>query len=590
MIKIFARTDTGRVRKGNEDSFLVVDTTSEDIDYLPAVLEAPLHPHGITLMVSDGMGGAAAGEIASSLAVKTVSKVMRFPQPPSEEDFIEQIDASLQTANKVISEHAQQHPEMRGMGATATIAGILNNYAYFGQIGDSRAYLIRDEKISQKTKDQSFVNQLVEAGKITEEEAETHPRRNVILQALGNQVQMNVAFTPVPLQQNDYLLLCSDGLSSLVKKEEMLEVILHSKGLDKACNNLINLANDRGGHDNITVIIAHINDDSLSDPIEDDDATESFYHSIGDYLKKLRSSINRLTRSIRDLNPKYLFPALLVFLGLCSYLLLSSWQSDRDSGRIEGRIASLEQAYTAFKKNHSPTLQQMPASPDANQFLNILEASSAALKKKDYEQADALIDSANTAFLQWKQQLEVLIALRNNDQTFLRNNIRSIWLREVQALKKKANEIHSEVELMTPEQLAFINALPFEDLAQEVNRIVNTVFWQIHTATASRLESYQNNGSDAEGNQEIFQSPLRWSTEIHQNALTKIGERQDPTIVRKGFENANLALEILGELSEKLQLFQPQSSPDLPDLNNTTTPPNNGRVAIRLTGLNVNGR
>lgn len=255
-IIVYAQTDVGKIRQGNEDNFLVVETTSEELSELQDVREYSLTDKGLTLMVSDGMGGAAAGEVASELAVRTTLEEMPCDDPPSADVFVEKIVDSLKHANIVITRHGAEHPEMRGMGATATTAGILEDKVFVGQIGDSRAYLIRRDSIGQITKDQSFVNQLVEAGKITAEEAANHPRRNVILQALGNQQELNVVISRFTALSGDYLLLCSDGLSGMLSDEEIKAVILTADNLQSACQQLIRTANERGGTDNITVVLA----------------------------------------------------------------------------------------------------------------------------------------------------------------------------------------------------------------------------------------------------------------------------------------------------------------------------------------------
>ena len=256
MINVIAQTDVGRVRSGNEDNFLVIDIISDTQKKLPDVLQYPASDQNLVLMVSDGMGGAAAGEIASMLAVQTVKEVLSHSNATDRKDFADQLESALQTANQIITQYAEKHPRTYGMGATATVAGILQNNVIIGQVGDSRAYLIHKNAIEQLTRDQSYVNQLVEAGKITEEEAEVHPRRNIILQALGNQELLDVALTNATLWDGDFLLLCSDGLTGMVKKEEILEVIQASPDVKEACQSLVNLANERGGQDNITVILA----------------------------------------------------------------------------------------------------------------------------------------------------------------------------------------------------------------------------------------------------------------------------------------------------------------------------------------------
>ena len=265
-ICVFAQTDLGKVRKGNEDSFFVVDTTSENSASLSEVRQYNLSEGNKFFMVADGMGGPAAGEVASLLAVNTVLKETKSKTASSESEFVQVLDDSLQKANTAILEKASSNPDMRGMGTTATLAGISNNKLFIGQVGDSRAYIVRNEAITQVTKDQSLVAQLVALGNITEEEAEKHPQKNVILQALGSQPSMQVAATSIELCQNDYLLLCSDGLSGLVKDVEMKSIVQSSSDLESACKKLIDLANQRGGNDNITVIITHFSDEVFPPP------------------------------------------------------------------------------------------------------------------------------------------------------------------------------------------------------------------------------------------------------------------------------------------------------------------------------------
>lgn len=265
-INVFAQTDVGKVRTGNEDSFLVADTTSEHSSSLPNVQNFSLHEGNNLFMVADGMGGPAAGEVASLLAVNTVLKEKGPQKASTESEFIRVLEDLLQKANTAIIEKATEDSKMRGMGTTATLAGVLKNKLYISQVGDSRAYLIRNDDATLVTKDQSFVNQLIEAGSITEEEAETHPQKNIILQALGSQAELQVAATSVELCRNDHLLICSDGLSGLVKKEEMQSVVKSASDIASACKELIDLGNKRGGHDNITVIMAHFPAEELAPP------------------------------------------------------------------------------------------------------------------------------------------------------------------------------------------------------------------------------------------------------------------------------------------------------------------------------------
>lgn len=271
MITAYSQTHVGQVRRSNEDHFLVVDTINGKADALPEIREFNSSKKGVILMVSDGMGGAAAGEIASRLAVETVMESMRLNKQQPASQFIEHLTEALHKANSVIVGHARNNPAMQGMGATATLAGILGDEVFIGQVGDSRAYLLRGNEIQQITKDQSFVGQLVEAGRITEEEAETHPRRNIILQALGSQDELIVAITAAKICRGDYLLLCSDGMSAMVKKQEMASEIHASSDVKDACNRLVELANQRGGHDNITVILARFSGEEFPAPPAEDE-------------------------------------------------------------------------------------------------------------------------------------------------------------------------------------------------------------------------------------------------------------------------------------------------------------------------------
>jgi protein phosphatase len=172
-------------------------------------------------------------------------------------------------ANYAIHRKSIEDPRCSGMGATLTAAAITGGMMEFVQVGDSRAYVIRGDEIKMATKDQSLVQQLVDVGQITEEDAETHMFRNVILQALGAQSDLKPVLSRVRLQRGDIMLLCSDGLSGKMRAEEMLQIVESSQGdLAVACDALIKEANKRGGEDNITVILARFDGEDLpaSDP------------------------------------------------------------------------------------------------------------------------------------------------------------------------------------------------------------------------------------------------------------------------------------------------------------------------------------
>lgn len=278
-ILLYAQTDIGMVRHGNEDNFLVVDLTTaetwtaENADNAPAsLLSFSQSKNGSLIAVTDGMGGALAGEVASQMAVKSVrDRMLQFISSPafSHLPFHERLRLSIEQANYQINNESQNNVEYSGMGATFTAAGLDADTAYLAQVGDSRCYLVRQGKIAQMTKDQSLVSQLVEAGHITEEEAESHTYKNVILQALGAQPKVNVIVDKFKLQRGDTLLLCSDGLSGKVKGKEMLDIILNVPNIKDACAALIKLANERGGEDNITVLIARFLGNGLPEPNTD---------------------------------------------------------------------------------------------------------------------------------------------------------------------------------------------------------------------------------------------------------------------------------------------------------------------------------
>jgi PPM family protein phosphatase len=273
-LALYAQTDVGMVRSGNEDNFLILDlstgrswTASEEEP--PDLLTYAQGYYGSLLAVSDGMGGALAGEVASRMAVETVRDRMLQLQAHevySRLPFHERLRLSIEEANILINGESQTNPAHKGLGATFTAVATLGNQVFFGQVGDSRAYLIRGNNIVRTTKDQSLVQQLIDAGQITEEEAETHSYRNVILQALGAHSNVNVEVGCLALCNMDTLVICSDGLSGKVHQDEIARIIHESRDFKSACQHLINLANERGGEDNITVVIAQFSGSGLALP------------------------------------------------------------------------------------------------------------------------------------------------------------------------------------------------------------------------------------------------------------------------------------------------------------------------------------
>ena len=276
-LNLYAQTDVGMVRSGNEDNFLVLDlttgaswTASDPTNQ--NLVKFSQGYYGSLLAVSDGMGGALAGEVASRLAVETVRDRMLQLQAHSvysQIPFAERLRIAIEEANLLINGESAANPEHKGLGATFTAAAIQGNRVFFGQVGDSRAYLLRQGKIIRITKDQSLVQQLIDAGQITEEEAETHSYRNVILQALGAHGSVNVEINALKLCVGDTLVLCSDGLSGKVRADEIARLIQASADLNAACQSLIALANERGGEDNITVVAVQFSGSGLPATISD---------------------------------------------------------------------------------------------------------------------------------------------------------------------------------------------------------------------------------------------------------------------------------------------------------------------------------
>ncbi|MBK6308424.1 MAG: serine/threonine-protein phosphatase [Gemmatimonadetes bacterium] len=273
MVDVFALSDVGRTRDHNEDAFVVADLSNGAPLQFDKVLRQPAGPVGHLFMVADGMGGAAAGELASETAVDVVLRHEGAVVPRRSSDgptFVQALETATDVANTSIYRHAVEHPELRGMGTTATIAGLLGDTLYLAQVGDSRAYLVRDGTARQITKDQSLMQKLLEAGEITEEEAEISERRNIILQALGPEAVIRIDLTYQRVRRGDVLVLCSDGLSGIVRGEEIGRAVAEEADLQLACRRLIGMANALGGPDNITVVAARFDGSGLAAPNDDD--------------------------------------------------------------------------------------------------------------------------------------------------------------------------------------------------------------------------------------------------------------------------------------------------------------------------------
>jgi protein phosphatase len=282
ILELFAKTHVGRIRSGNEDNFLLLDLstsrawTGSDGEEPPAdMCRFEIGPEGFVMVVSDGMGGALAGDVASRMAVETVRDMLIGVDEgePGEDacgpdrPLADCLRNATDYANFAIHRKSQEDPRCNGMGATLTGAAVNRDGLAFVQVGDSRGYVIRGQQIHLATKDQSLVQQLVDVGQISEQEAETHMFRNVILQALGAQPELAPVSGLVRLFRDDLVLLCSDGLSGKLRSEDMLNIIAESEGdLALACKALVDEANARGGEDNITVVLARVRGEELPSP------------------------------------------------------------------------------------------------------------------------------------------------------------------------------------------------------------------------------------------------------------------------------------------------------------------------------------
>lgn len=236
-MKSYYLTDTGKVRSHNEDSVTIVKNGADE--YL--------------LMVADGMGGHRAGEVASSLAVTHFGK--RFSTMSSigsKLDAVNWLNDNVREINEAILEYAKTHTDSSGLGTTLVLALLTQDYLIFGNIGDSSGFVIKNEKLHKVTKDHTLVNLLVEAGNLTQEEAMNHPKKNVLMKALGASESVDMDIFDVE-REVDGILLCSDGLTNMLSKEQIEKVLSEDMKIEDKVSMLIKKCNARGGNDNISV-------------------------------------------------------------------------------------------------------------------------------------------------------------------------------------------------------------------------------------------------------------------------------------------------------------------------------------------------
>ncbi len=237
----FGLTDVGRRREKNEDAFLV-------------------DPSVRIYAVADGRGGHAAGEIASRLAVDAIADAMRGggwnPDQGSPEDASRLLEASIVEANRRICDSIQFHDEQRGMGTTLVALLALPGKAVLAHVGDSRAYLVRRGRLLRLTSDHSWVNEQVKLGLLSDDDAQRHPMRNIVTRALGSRPEVAMDLLVEEMLPGDVFLLCSDGLNTMLSDAEIRTLLLsHTGRPEAACRALVEAANDRGGEDNVTVVV-----------------------------------------------------------------------------------------------------------------------------------------------------------------------------------------------------------------------------------------------------------------------------------------------------------------------------------------------
>ncbi|HKU38622.1 MAG TPA: PP2C family serine/threonine-protein phosphatase, partial [Polyangiales bacterium] len=271
-VRFAGRSSVGLVREHNEDNLVIANLTSGEIATRDTVQNDTVGEGGLLFAVCDGMGGAAAGEVASQMAVDILHEALRRTGPPRERDELaRRLVAAVEEAGKRIFEAAQKERSRRGMGTTATVAVLIDKVLFIAEVGDSRAYLLRGGVLKQLTKDQSLVNQLIEAGHLTEAEAEAFEHSNIILQALGTSETVQVDLTFVELRRGDRLMLCSDGLSGLVHVDTLRDTLASVADPSECTAMLTKYAEGGGGHDNITVLVVDFGGDGLP-PLRDTDS------------------------------------------------------------------------------------------------------------------------------------------------------------------------------------------------------------------------------------------------------------------------------------------------------------------------------
>lgn len=320
---IFQKDVIGNVRTAQEDSHDIAVCT----------------PNGDVFVVCDGMGGHVGGKQASSIAVKSIIDYLKREKYGN---AIQALNDALQFANLQILGYASEHPELKGMGTTACIVLLQNSEAYIAHVGDSRIYLYlgKEKQLHRITKDHSFVQALVDAGQITDEEAENHPNKNRILKALGIKPDLSPSIDQVYPKNGDVFIICSDGLSGMVSDAKIEEVLMNNESIENKGETLINLSLAAGGLDNITLELIQI----VSSP-----HTKSVFKSYNPNVKNGESEGPRNTLKKLIIAFSALFLCIIVGIGLCR--LIRDRQKDQIVNRLESEINELKKDSSSRSKD-----------------------------------------------------------------------------------------------------------------------------------------------------------------------------------------------------------------------------------------------
>jgi serine/threonine protein phosphatase PrpC len=258
LLTVCGATDIGAQRRENQDAFVIADLDEGTVHAPSLRTDVALARAGVLLVVCDGMGGAPAGDVASRVATSVIKQQFESAGPSALTAPGPTLEGAVEGANRAILDEVREHPEDKGMGTTCTAAVLAPEHLSLAQVGDSRAYLLRDGRLELLTRDQTMASKLVESGALKPEEVEHFPYRHVLLQALGIAATIHPVLTDVELREGDRILLCSDGLHGPVR-DELIQAILRAPGdAQQAARGLIAAALAAGGPDNVTVVVADL--------------------------------------------------------------------------------------------------------------------------------------------------------------------------------------------------------------------------------------------------------------------------------------------------------------------------------------------